>query len=111
MSDRNPAAGRPPVYGPADIAEWKKLLDQGWTFRKVAEHHGVNEATVKRRVGAIGRRTGPRAQPITVEQAATAYARTGSLRAAAQELGVSVSVVRRRLRPVDRDVDTSSSDV
>ncbi|WHU49338.1 hypothetical protein QNM97_10370 [Gordonia sp. L191] len=81
-----------------DVTEWRRLLTGGWTLREVAEHYGVDARTVHRHVGARGIRTGPREYDITVEQALAAYTAAGSQRAAAADLGVSRSVIRRRLQ-------------
>lgn len=78
--------------------EWRRLvLDEGWTFRDVGAYARVDEATVRAVVGSAGRPPGVRPIDIPVERAVKAYNETGSEQAAADYLGVSRSVIRRRL--------------
>lgn len=88
---------RPPRFTDADIAEWRRLLDGGWTLREVADHYGVDSKSIHRRVGPRGVRPGPREYDITVDDAVAAYDAAGSEQGAATDLGVSRSVIRRRL--------------
>lgn len=89
---------RPQQYTEGDVAEWRRLLDEeGWTLRSLAAHLGISDSTIKRRVGRREVRTGPREYDITPEEALAEWQATGSERIAAENLGVSRSVIRRRL--------------
>ncbi|MDF3284987.1 hypothetical protein [Gordonia sp. N1V] len=91
-------AGRPRRYTDDDVARWRRLLDEeGWTLRSLAEHVGVSDSTIKRRVGRRDVRTGPPEYDITPDEAVAEYEAAGSEEAAAKTFGVSRSVIRRRL--------------
>lgn len=97
---------RPHRYTEDEVAQWRQLLDAGWTLRDLAEHLGVSDSTIKRRVGSLNRRTGPPEYDITPEAAIAEYEAAGSEEGAAQAFGVSRSVIRRRLYQAGlRDTD------
>lgn len=77
---------------------WRRLvLDDGWTFREVAEQEGVDESTVRRAVGSAGRRRGRRVDDaVSVSDAVDAVLAMG-IPAAAAELGCSKTLLRHRL--------------
>lgn len=89
---------RPQKYDEETVAEWRRLLvDEGWTLRELAAKVGCDAATIRRRVGNLGKRTGPREYDLDPEEVATTYGAIGSEQATADEYGVSRSVIRRRL--------------
>ena len=86
-----------PAADARTVTAWRRRLDAGETIRQVAAAAGVNESTVRRHVGAVGRPPGARQLDVSVDDVVAAYERTGSAKASAAELGVSHMVARDRL--------------
>lgn len=76
--------------------DWGERYRDGETFRQIAATAGVDESTVRRRV--VDRRpVGPALSPPSVDEAVRAVLAAGEMKAAAAELGVSLTAVRHRL--------------
>ena len=79
-----------------DVAQWRQKMLEGWTLKDIAAEWSVSVSTIHRYLGAVGLRT-RNYHPLTIDDAVAAYRQYGTQQAAAEALGVGISVLRMRL--------------
>lgn len=78
------------------VDQWRQKITTGWTLEDVAAEWQVSTSTIYRYLGPLGLRR-RNYDPLTIEDAVTAYNQCGTSKEAATMLGVGESVVRMRL--------------
>lgn len=81
----------------ADIAEWRRLRDEGWTYPQIAALAGRSRKTVSRRLAEAPAPDRRRRDDITLADILHAVTTCGSYNRAAQFLGVSKTLIADRL--------------